>query len=183
VCARRRSVVVCVERRSAATGTGKLLRSTPEEPAPPYSTAPLGRFEGGCRGGGSPRSALLGTSCAPSPSSKGVCRRDGGEKVKGSPPAWSLLLLLTHAAPPTLDPPVVEAGRPRVEKEAGGLEEAEAVAEAGDGGRDGSRGWGPGFTLLVVTGPVTGLTGLDRLRYRPVTNRWVQKNLNLNSKN
>jgi hypothetical protein len=33
---------------------------------------------------------------------------------------------------------------------------------------------GPGFTLLVVTGPVTavtGLTGLDRLRYRPVTNR------------
>jgi hypothetical protein len=43
-----------------------------------------------------------------------------------------------------------------------------------------------GFTLPVVTGPVTavtGLTGQDRLRYRPVTNRWVQKNLNLNSKN
>jgi hypothetical protein len=42
------------------------------------------------------------------------------------------------------------------------------------------------FTLPVVTGPVTvvtGLTGLDRLRYRPVTNRWVQKFLNLNSKN
>jgi hypothetical protein len=44
----------------------------------------------------------------------------------------------------------------------------------------------PGFTLPVVTGPVTavtGLTGLDRLRYRPVTNRRVQKFLNLNSKN
>jgi hypothetical protein len=36
-----------------------------------------------------------------------------------------------------------------------------------------------GFTLPVVTG----LTGLDRLRYRPVTNRWVQIFLNLNSKN
>jgi hypothetical protein len=40
-----------------------------------------------------------------------------------------------------------------------------------------------GFTLPVVTGPVTAVTGLDRLRYRPVTNRWVQKILNLNSKN
>jgi hypothetical protein len=44
---------------------------------------------------------------------------------------------------------------------------------------------GAGFTLLLVTRPVTavtGLTGLDRLRYRPVTNRWVQNFLNLNSK-
>jgi hypothetical protein len=43
----------------------------------------------------------------------------------------------------------------------------------------------PVFTL-PVTGPVTaltGLTGLDRLRYRPVINRWVQKILNLNFKN
>jgi hypothetical protein len=33
-----------------------------------------------------------------------------------------------------------------------------------------------GFTLPVVTGPVTAVTsftGLDRFRYRPVTNRWI----------
>jgi hypothetical protein len=30
---------------------------------------------------------------------------------------------------------------------------------------------------------VTGLTGLDRLQYRPVTNRWVEFFLNLNSEN
>jgi hypothetical protein len=35
-----------------------------------------------------------------------------------------------------------------------------------------------GFTLLVVTG----LTGLDWLPYRPVTNRGFPKILNLNSK-
>jgi hypothetical protein len=49
-----------------------------------------------------------------------------------------------------------------------------------------------GFSLSLVTGPVTavtgpvtavtGLTGLDRLRYRPLTNRCVEIFLNLNSK-
>jgi hypothetical protein len=44
----------------------------------------------------------------------------------------------------------------------------------------------PGFTLPLVIGPVTavtGLTGLDRLRYRPVTNRGYLNFLDLNSKN
>jgi hypothetical protein len=68
-------------------------------PAPPCR---WGRLRGGGGGGGSPESA-------PSPSSKGAHRRGGGEEAKGLPPAWSLLLL-TRAAPPTLDPPVVEAG-------------------------------------------------------------------------
>jgi hypothetical protein len=45
---------------------------------------------------------------------------------------------------------------------------------------------GAGFTLPLVTGPVTavsGLTGLDRLRYRLVTDRGYLKILDLNSKN